>query len=469
MISQKRNQIFQQVSSEQKRLIVLIGIFVSTNTFLILLHLGKILTYFFPASAFIVALILSEKSRSVYVGFCIWILFSSPLIRRFADYYSSWTDPSPVLLAPYLVYSASFLYFSGHLLKNKDVRYNLPFFLCLTSTLYAFTTGFLQGSPKESLIAFLSWASPISVGFMIFSDYVNYSAYQKIVKMSFFIGCFLMGVYGIYQYVSILPWDSFWMENTYIEKGFNVIGKPLPYEVRVFSTLASPQPFAAVMKASLLILCFSHTPLSVASFGIGLISFFLSSARSAWVSFVFSALVLMSVSKPSQQFRFIRTIVIIILLLVPFSKVEPFSSSIQERLMSFQDIQSDTSYLTRMETFNSSIDQTLSQIVGAGIGKDIFAGDQGVLTILYSLGWIGAIPFLAGIVILGIFLLDNARKTNDDFVKISIAISVGTLQQLISNVSVAGESGLIFWLFTSLAMAGVRHQNLLLRKSKLTA
>ncbi|WP_233476397.1 hypothetical protein [Paenibacillus sonchi] len=46
----------------------------------------------------------------------------------------------------------------------------------------------------------------------------------------------LVAIYGIVQYLTVPPWDAFWMKNADMMS----IGTPYPLEIRVFSTLNSP-------------------------------------------------------------------------------------------------------------------------------------------------------------------------------------------------------------------------------------
>lgn len=46
----------------------------------------------------------------------------------------------------------------------------------------------------------------------------------------------LVAIYGIVQYLTVPPWDVFWMKHADMMS----IGNPYPLEIRVFSTLNSP-------------------------------------------------------------------------------------------------------------------------------------------------------------------------------------------------------------------------------------
>jgi hypothetical protein len=445
-------------SSPDQDTILVIGGFILTILLLVGLHLGKILTYAFPGLSFLTAIYLYQRSGIKYICFCWWIIFLSPEVRRIADFYSEWTNPSPVLLAPLLAASISII----AIIKCLPQLYrgnSLPFFLCFASISYGLIIGLLRNPLQEVLLACLGWISPLLIGFHIFINYNNYPNYRNAILKVFLWGTLVMGVYGVIQYMYVPPWDAFWMDNTRNEVGFNTIGNPIPYEVRVYSTLNSPQPFATVLKAGLLVLFYQMSPLAIVASGFGYLSFFLSSARSAWVSWVFTIIVLLIITRGMNQFRMVTSLFFLTISMVILTTLEPFAGSIQNRIISLKDLQSDVSYTDRLNTLQSSLDTTLYQVVGGGMGaRDPFSGDHGFLTMLNSMGWVGILPYLIGIAFLFALLFRNIPRVKDQFIGLSTAIALGTFQQMISNLSVAGSSGTVMWTFLGLAIAGVQYE-----------
>jgi hypothetical protein len=447
----------ENISPDQDTIVV-VGSFILVILILVGLHLGKILTYAFPGLSLLTGLYLYQRSGIKYICFCWWIIFLSPEVRRIADFYSEWTNPSPVLLAPLLVASISVI----AIIKCLPQVYrgnSLPFFLCFASIAYAVIIGLLRNPVQEVVLACLNWLSPLLIGFHIFINYSNYPNYRNAILKVFLWGTLVMGVYGVIQYMYVPPWDAFWMDNTRNEVGFNTIGNPIPYEVRVYSTLNSPQPFATVLKAGLVVMFYQISPLSIVASGVGYLSFFLSSARSAWVSWLFTIIVLLIITRGMKQLRMVTSLFFLTISMVVLTTLEPFAGSIQNRIISLKDLQSDVSYTDRLNTLQSSLDSTLYQVVGAGMGaQDRFSGDHGFLAMLNSMGWIGILPYLIGIAFLFVLLFRNITRVRDQFVGLSTAIAFGTFQQMISNLSVAGSSGTVMWTFLGLAIAGIQYE-----------
>ena len=63
------------------------------------------------------------------------------------------------------------------------------------------------------------------------------------------------------------------------------IGQPLPYEVRVFSTMNGPASFATFTSAGLILICMLTNRFRAMALIPGVVALLLSSYRTAWLSF----------------------------------------------------------------------------------------------------------------------------------------------------------------------------------------
>lgn len=432
--------------------IATIALFFAINAGLMVAGAGKILNVFYPASALIVGLVLYPRRDTLYLSFVWWVMFVSPFVRRVGDWRAVWTDPSPILLAPSLVIFVSALTMVRFLPRMK-LKETLPFVVCLVPVVYAFFIGMLKNPPVEVLVATLNWFSPLLLGFHIFTQYRQYPDHQHSIKRTFVWGTLVTGAYGIAQYVLAPPWDCSWMINTEI----NTNGIPEPFGIRVYSMLNSPQPFACVIKAGLLILLEQIGPISLVASGVGYLSFLLSSARSAWVSWAMSLVAYFTLLKASAQVKLVAWVTFASTLVMPLLISEPFATVIQDRLKSFQDLKGDTSYDDRVTTFNAAFDESIFEFVGNGIGKDAFAGDHGFLSMLYSLGWVGMLTYMAGLFLVFYKLLRCQSRWKSTSIALFTSIALGTAQQIISNMAIIGVLGCVMWGFIGMALAGDRY------------
>jgi len=420
---------------------------------------GKILNFAFPAGAFAVAIFLYWKHPLHYIGFSWWITFLSAFVRRLADYRSGWTDPSPILLAPVLVSLVAGITLIKYFPKVYS-RSGLPFTLCLVSIFYSLGVAFAYQSPINSIIlSFLGWFTPILLGFHIFVHWANYPEYCKHFQRVFIWSAIVIGIYGIIQYTNPFEWDKAWLSYVIKEKGIVSFGKPEPQGIRVFSTLNSPQTHAAALVPSLLLVFSGSGNTRFFGAALGFLSFLLSSARAAWVSWFFGLLVYIPTLKSHLQIRLISNIFIAMVIIFPLTTIEPFSTVISSRVGTLANVEQDSSYQARAEAYNSLFDDALFEFLGKGIsaGEKIAGDDNGLLAMVFSLGWIGTAFYLIGLFLVFYQLLQNSSLRQDPFASAAIAISISSFEQIISNIATTGLIGTILWAFLGIALAASKY------------
>lgn len=200
--------------------LVLLG-FVFLSALFILAGVGKILNLVFPAGSLAVGVFLYFRYPFLYLSFMWWMWFLTPLVRRLADYKSSFTDPSPLLLAPYLV-TAVTLVNVWQYLPTIYRRGGLAFILSFMGVFYGFFVGLIYRSPVQVGIALLEWLAPVLISFHFFVNWQDYPHYRKIIQRTFLWAVLVLGAYGIFQYLVAPEWDRLWLINADI----NSAGRP---------------------------------------------------------------------------------------------------------------------------------------------------------------------------------------------------------------------------------------------------
>lgn len=412
---------------------------------------GKILNLAFPGGAFAVGIFLYFRYPILYLGFSWWMWFLTPLVRRLADYRSSFTDPSPILLAPYLVLLITLVTLGKHLPKINR-QGGLPFILSFIGILYAYLVGLIQASPIEVTIALLEWLVPVLFGFHLFANWRNYPSYRQNIERTFVWGVLVMGIYGIIQYLVAPDWDGMWLTNT----GMVSAGSPEPLEIRVWSTMHSPGVFAVFMMVGLLMLLNKQGVLSRSASVIGYLTFLLTLVRGAWVMWFVGLLTHISFLKSNLQIRIIIIITVLALGVIPLTTVEPFAERINPRIETLFNLETDQSSDDRQDLYRQEIDSALTNVVGNGMKKQEIL-DSGIIDILSSLGWFGGIFYLGGILLLILRLFQDARFNLDPFISIARAISFCSLVGLIFGRQQIGAPGVILWGFLGLGMAACKY------------
>lgn len=419
----------------------------------ILVRAGGILRLAFPAGCFLVGVFLYWRYPLLYIGFTWWIWFLAAFVRRLIDVQAGWLDPNPVLLAPFLVTIVSLATLAKQLPKATKGS-GLPFVLCMMGVIYGLLVGLINFSPQTVLVALLGWLSPIVFGFHLYVSWRSYPEISQAMQRVFVWGMLVMGGYGVIQYLVAPPWDRFWLEN----QDTLAFGTPEPLGIRVFSTMHSPQPFACVMVAGLLVLFASRSPLRFPASGVAYLSFLLSLARAAWLSWVVGVVVFLPSLKPNLQMRLIVTILAMMILVIPLTTIEPFSAVISSRVQTLFAGKDDVSYSDRAEGYNVLLSDALTSVTGGGIGfvisnSAIGSNDSGVLTMLLTLGWLGTLPYLGGLLLLIAALLQSQEARFDPFVSAVRAIAIATFSQISLNNVMLSSFGMVLWSFIGIAMA----------------
>jgi hypothetical protein len=407
----------------------------------------------FPGLSLVVAVFLYLRYPLLYVGFSWWIWFLAAIVRRLLDFQTGFVDPSTILLAPFLVSGVSILTVLRELPRVISSS-GLPFVLCLVGVLYGFLIGALSNPINGAIVALLNWLTPLTFGFHLLCSWRRFPELRQLTERVFTWGALVMGSYGVMQFLIAPNWDRYRLQGT----GIQTFGTANPLGIRVWSTMHSPQPFAIVMMAGLLILLSTKSPLKLPASGVGYLAFLLSLARSAWLSWAIGIAVFLPSLKAKFQMRLIIVLLAMMLVVVPLVSFGPFANVIGSRIFTLTTGSQDTSYIQRAEGFNKLFSDALTEVAGNGLGyvidgSSIGSNDSGILTLLLNLGWVGTLPYLGGLLLLIGTLLRSPEAAFDPFVSASRAIAIATFSQISLNNAMLQAFGMVLWSFIGLAMA----------------
>jgi hypothetical protein len=430
---------------------------------------GSIIRLVYPVGAFAVGVLLYLRYPVLYIGFTWWLWFVTAFVRRLIDYRSGWDPQGLILIAPYLVTFISLYTFVRYFPKTSR-QGTLPFVLAALAVFYGFLLGLIQFPPFSVVRALLDWLGPIIFGFHLFVNWREYPSYRQNIQRTFLWGVLVTGAYGVVQYLVAPEWDRYWLINSKLVS----MGNPVPLGMRVWSTLNSVAPFASVMMAGLLLLFTAKGPWRFPAAAVGFLSFFLSQSRSGWLGWLLGLIFVISAVKPRLQMRLITTVLIVAVCVVPLSTMEPFSDIIGTRMQTFTNLEKDNSANVRQEIYKENLGRALASGLGSGLGNvwvvkdngqvEVLVIDSGVIEILMTLGWFGAIPYLSGIFLILFRLFKSSESRFDIFASTCRAIGISCFLQLIGGSAQLGLSGLLMWGFLGMGMAAnkyYQHQHLL--------
>jgi hypothetical protein len=421
----------------------------------------QLLRFAFPLGSFAVAGWLFFRAPLFYVGFTWWLWFVTPFITRIVDYRTSFDELRLIQVSSFLAVLWAFLTVVKEL--PKLIRQGgMPFVLIWIAIAYGTCIGLVKTSPVSVARGMLDWFVPALWGFYLFTKWRDYAELRQIIQKAFLWGVLVMGSYGIYQYLVAPEWDRFWITSTALVS----VGKPEPYGIRVWSTMASPGPFAIAMMAGLMLLFSGNGLLRLPAAAVGFLSFLLSLVRSAWGGWFVAMVTFMFSLRSRLQIRFILTLVIIALCVVPLTTIEPFASTINSRLQTVTDLGSDRSAIERQDIYAERLSEALLNYLGNGVGNTFVTTkegqivkaviDSGVLDFFFTLGWFGGMFYLGGLLMI-LYELFLPLQVDDPFMVVARAISVGCLATLPYGSGMLASDGMILWGFIGISMAAQKY------------
>jgi hypothetical protein len=436
---------------------LIIGCFVGFTALCLAANVSYVLRPGFPLMSLAVGALLFFRYPMFYIGFSWWLWFLTPLVRRLVDWQVGWLDPNPVLLAPFLVSFLSGLTLLVQL--PKAIRGNgLPFVLSTIAVLYGTFIGLMSFKFQTVAVATLNWLTPVLFGYHLFANWRRFPELKRVTERVFLWGTAIMGAYGIIQFLVAPIWDQFWLHNLITEMRIYSFGTPNPLGIRVYSTMHSPQPFACTLVAGVLLLFTIKSPVKILSSGVGYLTLLLTLARTAWLSWFIGLLVFIPSLKPRLQMRLIVTLMVMSLVVLPLTAIEPFSTVINQRFQTLFQGQQDGSFVDRSLGYTNLLNDALVEVEGRGIGyiirdANIGGNDSGVLTLLLNLGWFGTIPYVAGLALLIFSMMQGKEASSDPFVGACRAIVLATVSQISLNTVMLTPFGMVLWGFIGLASA----------------
>ena len=283
---------------------------------------------------------------------------------------------------------------------------------------------------------------------------------------AFGVGLVVTGAYGLYQFFAVPPWDAYWMEQALLNDGLNSIGSPKPYEVRVFSTMNAPGPFAVTLMAGLLLLFGGRLSRWWPALALGLVAFALTLVRSSWGGFALGLGMLVLRLPWRLRVRYTGLLTLLVLLGLPFLSTGPLGQVLGERFGTLSDIQSDTSFNDRLGLYAESGAFLATRPLGAGlgatgVGADLSRGqalqdlDSGLIALAYSFGLLGTLYFAAGaFYVLGVCAY-RGFVSPSRFERACAGVTVATGSQLIFGNSWTGVAGMGLWFFAACGLAAL--------------
>ncbi len=395
-----------------------------------------------------------------YMPYVLAVWAVAPELRRVVDWsMNEYTSLSLIALAPFLVSLLCML----SILKNVDrISPFISKMMLLFAVILAY--GMILGITKYTLSAVFELLYYV-VPFLMFPYLALRSPSEKEkdgLVVSYIVIAFFVSLYGIIQFIFAPPWDVFWMNNAEMMS----IGSPVPYELRVFSTLNSPGPAAAFLFGALIPMLLDKRWRS----GLGWIAMLiiatclvLTLVRSVWIGLIVTVLLYLIWSTQGQKLGKIIVLVffsLCVYFLLPFI---PGSEMVEQRFNSLTSLEEDHSYTERMQIAEHLIPMITGQPLGKGLGSqgkgtklnnegNVGEGailDNGVGSIFVTYGVIIGSCFF--IFLLLIWLRLWKMRSFGLYPCLGIAMFSGSIAMMISDNSFVGVSAMVTWFYVGLS------------------
>jgi hypothetical protein len=419
---------------------------------------GALLRVSYPAVSGLVAVTLFKLDRPMFLGFVLWNWFLTPFLRRLVDHQAGFVEPSPILVAPYLI-TAICVFGIYPKLRTTPREKLLPFGLCLAAVAYGSLSGLLQNGPHGLLPELLHWGIPILLGLYLALETDHYEAHQRVIKRGFLWGVAIMGAYGVYQFIAPPSWDTEWL--ILLNSGEGSWGTPEPFGMRVFSTLNACGPFSFVMLAGLLTLMTVRSWVAIPSGALGLASLLLTQGRTACIGLVVALLAMLARSDNKFRLRVIVGACVLTALVVPLFSIPEAAEQLETRFNTFTTLSHDESAQGRQMGFDMGVRRIAMNPLGVGIGfpwdglgfgDDFSLRDNGLIEIMLLMGWFAGPVYLIGLAIILSRLLRVYRARTDLFSCAACCVALGFTSVLLLGSVTMSVIGIFLWMFMGVAL-----------------
>jgi putative inorganic carbon (HCO3(-)) transporter len=379
------------------------------------------------------AFALSAQKSPALVDYAILVYVFNREIRRVVDWYQGAFNPfSPISLTPLIIIALLLVPFVGRL-KRLHPGPKQAFLLLFLAIGYGIFIGLVRNG-FATLYAAAEYLSPVALmGYAATTQADDHTSdrWIKTAGWATIAAC----AYGWYQYLTIPPWDAFWVESV----GFvGYLGQLVPTEMSVFSTFAERGPCAVFLALSAIPMLVSRRWRLLLGWPEGLLIvsvILLTMSRGGVILVGLGVLLYPLLNRGKGSAR-------LLLLLAAFGMVISFgfdrlpgADRLNKRFSTLQHMQDDGSYQGRVGIAQAGPQIVLSNPVGYGIGSSGMGGrlntgsayttgavitDNGYFEVLSTLGVPGGFCFAVALGVLWRYLTQCTRfGLRDDYVALA--------------------------------------------------
>jgi hypothetical protein len=412
----------------------------------------------YPAMNLLLAGYLYMRRSPWFAAHCLLVFCCVSLARRLVDEQAGFDPANPVLLTPYLCCAWTALRLLEYWAQPAPRRL-APFLALLGCIAYGAVLALADGRMVSTLVDVMKWSVGPLFALYLIAERDQGDALRRVFEPTLIVAGVAMAVYGIAQFLQPASWDVTWMRGVR-DMGFESVGLPEPFAVRVFSTLNSPGSFGTFLSAAIVV-ALKRRPVwclaAVLPMAVGLA---LCQYRSIWAMTLLA--VLMVVLSPSTVLRRANVLALLLasFMLASTALAPRVSEALFTRAATFKSLHGDESLRERLIQYREFLRHD-NLLLGEGLAingqarrlDNRNAGyiDGAVIEIYTAMGvFVGTVFLLSlGVLIAELFFGAGPRDPHLYFDR-AIVLTL-FLQFPIGTVHV-GELGFCAWSFMGLAL-----------------
>ncbi len=395
------------------------------------------------------------RSAGLYLKILLWTFILAPGLRHFDDWYAGYSDTNPIMLSPYLAVFVATGSIARYLLAGR--RYSLEMLVLILTVAVAVGMAVATGEIKAPLMAAMRWLAPIWVGLYVCAHADLLGDIREQVRRTFSIAVPLVAIYGIIQFVSVLPWDAYFMK----EAPIGSIGFPVPFQVRVFATMNSPGSLAAMLSTGLLLML---PRVRGIIWIVGMIALSLTTQRAALAALLVALLVIGVTSKDrTLRLNLLKMLGCVAVASLLMLSVPGAADKLVSTVGSVSHLQDNNSAQERWAQYEDVMPLLDSDKLGRGLGWETnpfylsvgnaTAVDSGLIDIFVSLGVVGGFCFLFALVSLVVQGWRVVRSNGDMSAYGELGAVMFGIAQLPFGDQFTSEHGVFMYLSLGLLLA----------------
>lgn len=408
------------------------------------------------------ALWLAATRSSYLLDYAFFVVALNRGIRRLVDFYinGAFNPLSTISLTP-LIVSALLLLPALSRFHYLTPRCRNIALLLMVALAHGMVVGFMNAG-IGAVYSLGEWLAGFGAFLFAATAPVSTITADRWMKSSGY-AALLVALYGWYQYLTIPPWDAFWVTEV---KFVGYLGQLRPTEMSVFSTMHERGPCASFL-AWAAIPMILHPRWRILGGWLTVVLLFsvvtLTLSRSMFIIVALVAVLQPALSKGEGLGRVLLFAVLLGVGMSAGLEHLPGADRIQKRFDTLKEIQNDGSYQGRLDILTTGIPWIIQHPLGLGLGSSGFGAgrvgggskegwcDSGYIEIFSQFGWIGGLAFFGAMAQIWGELSQRIRRGGrDPFLFTGRSVLLGCLVFLYVGNVFGGFS--LFWVFLGIAL-----------------